>query len=236
MQLRSGKQYGTKVAKVVKKRKTSGGTSVAMVRKVVLGLSETKNFVASNLTPPTSFSVGTPYYTNIAYWIGSGSSDAQRIGDSIYITNVEIAATFRATNNTVSDQISWIIMVVETDQEAHDGITGPSMSASLLSDYRWAGTYSNPIINTNVYTVKHMSKGLITPAPERATINPGQAGFVCRSVKVPINRKFQYKSTSSGYEKYKNLFIVVATETAAGGTGTGVASCDLSYVTHFKDI
>jgi len=230
---------GTSVQKFYKKisdkrQKTAPKkTSAVQVRKAILGLAESKRFVASGINGAGVLNTNTIYWLNPLYWIQSGSSDSQRIGDQIWIDRIEVAVTLRSAA-AADDMLGYFISVLETDQENHDGTLSPGpVSGSLLNDYRInssAGFVSNPIIDTNFYTVKKYISDYMPVKPTTTGIETFQTiRFSC-----PIGKKFQYKSTTSGYEKFKNIYITLACDSAAGGT-VAAYTTDISYVVVFKD-
>lgn len=229
---------------VPKKTKKQTGVTAAQVRRTVLGLAEMKNFTA-NLLVPTSAGVAispafsTRYWCNPCYWIPLGTNNSSRVGDQIYIDSIDVAATIRCIPQTVdAPQVRYAIYVLESDQEFQDGTTGPTLNALGLASFIRVGTNTTCVIDDNVYKLKHEQRGALVPPnfPKGIVVGSQQNTFTETKFHVPIKRKFQYKSSSSGYEKFKNLYICIVAESANGGFATDVLSMALSYVVNFKDI
>ncbi|AYP28705.1 MAG: coat protein [Ninurtavirus cruti] len=212
--------------------------SMVSVRKAILGMSETKRYSTNLQVGATNMFTNTIYWGNLLWWIQTGSSESQRIGDSIHITGISVRVNI-LRSYIYQAAMTYRVMILESDQETHDGTVSPGpMAAGLLSDYRYGGygTTSNPVIDTNFYTVKANKSGIINggqgPISGAATQGSDMQmlDFYC-----PINRKFQYKSTASGYEKAKNLYVSFACDSSVGGT-IPIGSADVTYCVHFKDM
>jgi len=219
-------------ASKVKKAKSTTASAVS-VRKALLGLAEGKRWAVAGITGGGNMNSSTIYWANPLYYITGGSSENQRIGDSIYIEYIEINATLRTIAGE-DNLLTYMVSVLETDQEARDGVVSPGpMAGSLLADYRVqtnCGLVSNPILDDNIYTVKRFEKGEL---PLKTTTTGIETQKHVK-MNVQINRKFQFKTQTSGYEKFKNLYITLAVDSAAGGIAP-VYTVDMSYCVHFKD-
>lgn len=215
-----------------KKIKTTTPSAVS-VRKALLGLAEGKRWAVAGLTGGGNMNSATIYWANPLYYMTGGTSENQRVGDSIYIEFIEINATLRTIAGE-DNLLTYMLSVLETDQEARDGVVSPGpMAGALLNDYRVqtnCGLVSNPILDTNIYTVKRYEKGEIPLKPTTTGIETQKQ----IKMNVQINRKFQFKTQTSGYEKFKNLYIALAVDSAAGGVAP-VYMVDMSYCVHFKD-
>lgn len=229
---------------IKKKTKQQASVTAAQVRRTVLGLAEMKNFTANLLVPtsagvPISAAFSTRYWCNPCYWIPLGTNNSSRVGDQIFIESIDVAAVIRCSpQGTDAPQVRYAIYVLESDQEFQDGTTGPTLNALGLASFVRVGTNTNCVIDDNVYKLKHEQRGQILPTnfPKGIVVGATQNTFTETKFRVPIKRKFQYKSSSSGYEKFKNLYICIVAESANGGFATDVLSMALSYVVNFKDI
>lgn len=212
--------------------------SKAEVRKQLLGLAETKRFVANNLA--VSMSSGTYKSANLCYWIPTSSNDSGKIGDEIYITGFEFVLNVDTTRvggvgtTWVDNDVTFNWWLLKYDDDISDGVVGPTGTLTF-PDFRLAGaSIANCIPDKNKCTVVASGTPRVMKAPIHTVAGNVDDQNLCIREYVPINQKFVYKSTTSGYGKFNNFFLVYG-YTQGGALGNGVLN-NVSYVTYFKDM
>lgn len=225
---------------VKKSKYTKQATKVvskAEVRKQLLGLAETKRFVANNLA--VAMSAGTFKSANLCFWIPTSSNDSGKIGDEIYVTGFEFVLSVDTIRNSgvgttwVDNDITFNWWLLKYDDDISDGIVGPTGTLTF-PDFRLAGAVSNCIPDKNRCTVIASGTSRVIKAPIHSVAGNVDDQNLSIHEYVPINQKFVYKSTSSGYGKFNNFFLVYGYN-QSGSAGNGITN-NLSYVTYFKDM
>lgn len=241
------KRRRTAVKKVnVKNKRTGRSTKVltaAGVKSVILGLSETKRFPATDQFATVAVNSFIGY--NLLYWIANGSSDAQRIGDDIFIEKFRlrcqvrtIRPTFTATVNA-GDDVQVAFYLIKEITQNHDGIIGPASTGFAYPDFRVGavGSQVNPAIDFNKVSIVWQKKFVLKPDNAGAVAgvySPNNQLFVLNE-DVYIRKKFQYSTATSGYGKDFNYYLVFA-QCSPGGAGALLVQHSLGYEVDFKDM
>lgn len=231
-----------------KKKATASKTPTAsLVRRVLLKQEETKRFSAMGLS--RSNAIGNTYYgENLMYWIQTGSTNSNRIGDKIHITNFIVAGQITknapGVNASTSYGAKFWLGIVSCDKETTSGTTGPANS-TLAVDCRLApngfSDTTNPIIDANTFTLHGYTTLTLPPSQASGStiLASGEQPMNFR-LEVPMNRDFVYKiatGTQGGtqYGKMRNYYVVWAVSDGYGGATPNLATCSLSYLVEFKD-
>lgn len=206
------------------------------VQKALLGLSETKVYRASNSRVLQNTY---QYWLNPLYWISVGTGDSNRIGDQIFITNIDVRFKFDSANPTSAGDSDrhGCVMLVKATEEYHQGtIDDAGWNTLGLPDIRYGGigNVSNPIVDDRVFTVVWKKKFML-PMKNYASTSTYKSIVFDKTFK--INKNFQYRSTSNGYSKTNNYYLYCGLDSQLHGgipTDTAVGYADIAVM--FKDM
>lgn len=253
---RSGKTYGESAGVMhrsrnrtyAKKRKAPAKqVSASLVKRVMLRAEEMKRFSAMGLSNAAA-SGNTYYGENLMYWINTGSTNSNRIGDKVHISKFIVAGMITknlpSTGVSTSYGATFWCGIVSCDKETTSGTVGPA-NTTLAIDPRLSPSgfsgITNPIIDVNTFTL-HGFTSMILPQSQAS----GNTGLPTGEqpqdfrLEVPVNRDFFYKSATgvvggTQYGKVRNYYVVWAVSDGYGGSTPSLASCQLSYLVEFKD-
>lgn len=206
------------------------------IQKELMKIAETKRFTNA-ATGFSSQQIANSYVAyNLLYWIPSGSNESSKIGDEIFLESFDLnimvnidRSTNAARPNPNEPYHVWV-GVVRANEEVKDGTIGASVTPVTFGDIRYGatGSYTNPVIDGNKYTVLWSEVMRFPPA---TLTNNNDSKQLRRKVKV--NQKFKYKDTSAGYGKFFNYYLVFANNSPSANQG---AIYNPSYVVNFKDM
>jgi len=255
---RSGRVYATMVSNpntVVKrkatkvfKRKRTGTATTGQIQRVIMAMSDNKQFIG--VDGPKAIPHATYKAWNPLYYIGIGTASNQRIGDSIFIQNIECLFTV-ATNRAgihVDDNRVWFALVKADSLQNKDGTLGNNSDGFTFPDLRVsaAGDVCNPCVDTRQYHVLWQtqfslnwlggatitSNSALTPLSN--TFNTDYADQIHPIRKtIVMNKKFTFSTTSSGYAQKDNLYFVMGYNNQ-GAAAMVTASCQ--FVVNYKDL
>lgn len=231
----------------VKKMKSLTKPGTKSIKRQLLGLMENKRFVASVSFPAvaSSMSGDTFYGSNLLYWIQTGSSDSQKIGDEIFLNKLTLTLKVNLIRNTTRNGANVWFGVVKSNREISAGSLGFSYTSTSM-DYRLSGTnstVSNPILDYNECSLIAFTTGKIEQANNTTgTLTSGTGTFSSNNftpldLRLDIDMKdikYTYKSGNVGYGKFYNYYVVWGV--AEGGSGTAsLYDGSLSALVQFKD-
>lgn len=207
------------------------------IKKEILKMAETKRFSNALGSYSGQLNANQYYAYNPLYWIGIGTNENQRIGDEIYIDSIDIAASVKITRQVIvgtapnPEEGTWVYCAfVRANDEFKDGTLGPNATPFAFSDMRYSssGNYCNPIIDTNQFTVLWSKRMLVNPT----NFAQNDDVRIIRK-KIKIGQKFKYKTTTSGYGKFSNYYLVFACNSASNNNNMQI---NPAYVVNFKDM
>lgn len=220
----SRKSYATK-----KKQPLALSTQV---KKIITKMSETKLFTPgftsyANLTP-NIFQAW-----NLLYWIQTGTSNNQKLGDEIFIKAIDIGITIRKPANASTSSVDYsgggslCVMLIKSQYQNYDGTLGPAPAGFSFPDFRagGSGSVANPIVDPAKVTVLYRKDIALQPSYQAPAIYAAPVHGNTFSYEININhtvnvnRKFQYTTTTSGYEKSMNMYLVVGHSNPAALNG-----------------
>lgn len=245
---RSGKSY-TIDAQVKRKRapakKKAPPVNAKQVRKMIMGLSETKRYHYAT-TAGVSVVTGTQYNINPLYWIPIGVTENSRVGDKIFIQSIDVHLKIDRSNLNVpsrfgNNHIPICVKLVRHVQKAHQGTVGDAGFTALgLPDMRFdaLGNAALPMTNKQEYQVIWEYQDII---PQMPVENPSFDLYngITVTKRIPINRQFLYDGVattgSSGYSKDYNYYFYLACDSQAT---TALSSCYVhsDIMVNFKDL
>lgn len=214
----------------------NSGWTPGDIRKEILKLAETKRF-SNNVTTFSSSLPANQYHAyNMLYWIPSGAGESQRLGDEIFIDSFDLGVTVGCdrSTNVVRPQPNQPLLVycavVKSNEEIKDGTIGPSTTPVSFPDMRYngSGSYATPVVDTNRFTVLWSTKINFGSAP---LPNVDEQKQIRKRLKV--NQKFKFQTTSSGYGKFSNYYLVFACSSPASNQNLAL---NPNYVVNFKDM
>lgn len=213
--------------------------SRTQIRRTLLGLAETKRF-AITTSYSSLFGTGTFVGYNPLYWIQTGSTDVQRVGDEIYFQSLDLRMSFSTSRTTYAVNanagdplIIWLAVVKSANVVNHDGTLGPASSGFIFPDLRHggAGSVSNPEVDTNVLTVLWQKK-YVMKCNVASTVRPDDQ-ILDINERVMINKQCKFNASAGGYLKDYNYYVVWA---YTNPTSQSVLLCKYDGQVNFKDI
>lgn len=227
-----------------KKRKTAP-KGAALVRKVIMSIAEDKRFAAGDAVSLMNHATFRGW--NPLYWITQGTAPNQRIGDSIYIQNIECLFVINTNRAGIFvDDNSVFFALVQADRlQNQDGTFGPSSAGFTFPDMRLSavGAVSNPSVDERSYKViwstrfKLINQGLSKITTTTATSDTFNTDFAdqhyCIRKTIKLNRKFTYDSGTGGYAAKNNFYFVCGYNNQSANS---MCEASLQYVVNYKDI
>jgi len=237
------KRRGSVKGKAVKKAKPTKTLTRTDVRKTLLGLAETKRFAVQSGVG-TARLVNNYHAYNPLYWIQTGSTDAQRQGDEIYIEKIRLRMNFitarlpLTTASISADPINISVWIIKSTLKEKDGTLGPNSDAFIFPDIRNSGVggLTNPCIDINKFTAiwgKTYKINCNVADTTLGTAGQPQNQIVDVDEDVTINKTFKYSSTSSGFSEFGNYYIVWSYANPYSQNNLAVR---LGYQVDFKDM
>lgn len=230
--------------KYVKKRKSTKVNKL-QVKKMILGLSETKHY---HSTYVAEIKTGFQYNINPLYWIPIGSNETSRLGDKIFLESIDMNCKIDRSNVDVgglgrfkNSSIPFNLKLIRCTSKAKQGTTGDAGFTLLgLPDIRLdaLGNFANSHNNLQQFQVVWDYRGTLEQMP---VLNAGndQYNSVMIKKRILINRQVLYDGVettgSSGFLKdYQYYFyFAVDSNTTAGLSAVFVHS---DILVNFKDM
>jgi len=213
-------------AKKTKTAASSRVTTAAIKRVIRLQAEDHHKDVANNVL---NMNHDTVYGLNLLSNIPSGTTDGGRIGDVIYIKNIDLRYILTAA---LARDTLFRMVVYECDVIANSGSDSYALDSPQQSDFlRGTGTltYAFQIPPDNGKARILLDK--VVKIPAYGTSVP--KSYVEAS--IPINRQYTYK-TGTNNGKYHNLYVsIIAWESGTKGVTAVLTGSSRSTVT-FSDV
>lgn len=196
--------------RVRRRRRPATKSAVARVVRQEIDRQAELKFHTVNGPTGTPVYVGNPY-NMIMTDISQGQTDTTRVGDSVYIKNVDIRLWIRYPAPDTSIQPNAIIRVVVYQYKPNNGLLAPSLSRLYVDDYT---TDPGPLSHRNIdhhndFNVL-LDECFTMSACNAATgTSPSNSGvFIHRNLDMKrITKKIQYDTASAAHNNALYLLI-----------------------------
>lgn len=173
--------------------------------------------------PTVALVHSTPLCINLTAQIVQGTTNATRLGDSIYLAALKMKGNFQSP--AAASLYNYRILIGYSGEEYNSGSGGYSSqltAAELFLPTTGTQWSCNGIINPKAFTVLYDQTFDIN-SQIASTSDISSFSFT-----VPLDKSFVYQATGSVYGKSNSLYVVVMACTALGVVGTTASGAVVS--------
>lgn len=201
-----------------KRKKPRFGKRNSFKQKLLKNLVAKHKVTDDTQTQKINATQNTIYTCNLTAGIVQGTQDDQRIGDSIHLAAVKVAAQIISASATTQPTQFRVIIGYSGEEYNLPNTLGAGLTNTEIFQ-TGTGTNSivNGIINPKAFTV--LDDRIVTI--NNIVLNQNE--FQQESYTVQCDSPFPYQSKGSVFGKTRNLYLVVMANINAGVNGTTVA-------------
>ena len=200
--------------------------TVATVKRMLGRIIEKKQYPYGVTTNFTTANSGVIHSTNMTAKLAAGTSDGQRVGDTVFLVSLQFNITFI----TCPDENFYKYRVIVGWSGEEHNPTGFGTTGLVVADVFVNSAFDNGTMITNDKAFTVLYDNIIDINSQIIDIVDGKTirGF------IKLNQKFDYQSQGGIFGKRKNLYVCVIPQYGQG-TPTNLGTMNANFVLKYND-